>query len=189
MKPQSHPRARHDTRMAKNSFSTNATARSRSGSMGSNSCRAGRTGRKRRWLELVLAESKRPTPRVLVGGLGMGFTLRAVLDQVSVKIPGRCRGDLPGRCGVESRGTLATWRRALSSTRRVVVEEADVADVIARESGAFDAVSARRGQWPGRLHHRAQRASLRRSGPRRDPPQPATAGSSRRVVGRSRPAV
>jgi spermidine synthase len=91
--------------------------------------------------ELALAEltcaalDARPTPRLLLGGLGMGCTLRAALDalpptarvdviELSSEVAGWCRGPLAGVNG-----------DALSDPR-VHLEVADVAGVISRASRA-----------------------------------------------------
>jgi spermidine synthase len=91
--------------------------------------------------EAALAElacrriAARPRPRVLLGGLGMGFTLRAALDalpreasvtvvEIDPAIVEWCRGPLAELTG----GALAD--------RRVAVEIGDVAAVIAREATA-----------------------------------------------------
>jgi spermidine synthase len=81
----------------------------------------------------------RPRPRLLVGGLGMGFTLRAALDAA----------------GAAARITVAelvpavvAWNRTLLarlsgdavSDPRVTVAERDVADLIRAERSAWDAI-------------------------------------------------
>ncbi|GAB6061393.1 spermidine synthase [Deferrisoma palaeochoriense] len=96
--------------------------------------------------EVVLGElaceglAARPAPRVLVGGLGMGYTLRSVLDllpasarvvvaEINPAVVGWCRGPLAGLTG-----------RAVED-HRVRVEVADVARVVARApAGGVDAV-------------------------------------------------
>jgi spermidine synthase len=80
-------------------------------------------------------------PRVLIGGLGMGFTLRAALDAL---------GDQPGAVVdiaevfpavvVWNRGPLAPLARHPLADPRVNVMEADVADVVAAAAGRYDAV-------------------------------------------------
>jgi spermidine synthase len=78
-------------------------------------------------------------PRVLIGGLGMGFTLRAALDV------------LPPDANVEvveivpdivrwNRGVLAKLAAEPLADPRVEVIEADVAHVIRRASGRYDAI-------------------------------------------------
>lgn len=83
----------------------------------------------------------RPAPRVLVGGLGMGYTLRAALDalpeaarvtlvDLNQVVVDWCRGPIAGLSG-----------HALDDPR-VTVVVADVARVIARAApGSFDAIA------------------------------------------------
>jgi spermidine synthase len=108
--------------------------------------------------ELALGEqacraiAARPEPRVLIGGLGMGLTLRAALDalppsarvvvsELNAVIVGWCRGPL---------GDLTS--RAIDDPR-VVVEIADVARVIARSSqdaaSRYDAIMIDLYEGPG----------------------------------------
>jgi spermidine synthase len=90
-----------------------------------------------------LAGRKTPPPRVLLGGLGMGYTLRAALDvlpstarvlvaEIDPVIVGWCRGP------------LAALTRNAVGDRRVRVEIGDVAAVLARAARSpeerFDAV-------------------------------------------------
>jgi spermidine synthase len=91
--------------------------------------------------ELTCAPLAKATrPRVLVGGLGMGYTLRAALD----RLPARAKVDL-----VELNGAVVTWCRgplapltaAAIDDRRVSVEVADVSRVIAAAPpGSYDAI-------------------------------------------------
>jgi len=89
--------------------------------------------------EIICRRIAPQAPRVLIGGLGMGFTLRAVLDGV----------------GPEARITVAelvpdvvAWNRAVLGhladhpldDPRVTVAQQDVADVIAAHPAAFDAI-------------------------------------------------
>lgn len=78
-------------------------------------------------------------PRVMIGGLGMGFTLRAALDA------------LPATARVEvveiipdivrwNRGVLAKLANEPLADPRVTVVEADVAHVIRKASAAYDAI-------------------------------------------------
>ncbi len=85
-----------------------------------------------------------PAPRVLVGGLGMGFTLRAVLDSLpataEVVVAELNRG-IVDWC----RGPLAGLTDNALSDRRVTIEIGDVADLIRRytrlkEKGGFNAI-------------------------------------------------
>lgn len=81
----------------------------------------------------------RPRPRVLVGGLGMGYTLRAALDH------------LPGDAVVVvvevfpavvewCRGPLAHLARRPLDDPRVVLEVGDVRAVIERSPAAYDVI-------------------------------------------------
>jgi spermidine synthase len=91
--------------------------------------------------EEALAEVGIPTgaaaPRVLVGGLGMGFTLRAALDAVPA------RGEVVvaeiSDAVVEwNRGPLAELAGAPLADRRVAVHVGDVGEAI--RGGRFDAI-------------------------------------------------
>ncbi|WP_102959084.1 spermidine synthase [Mangrovicella endophytica] len=81
----------------------------------------------------------RPKPRLLIGGLGMGFTLRAALEVlgsdaeivVAELVPAVVRW---------AKGPMAEIFAGCLSDIRVRVEETDVAAVIARQAGAFDAI-------------------------------------------------
>lgn len=87
---------------------------------------------------------RRAGARVLVGGLGMGFTLRAVLDS----LPGTGRvvvAELNPVVAAWCRGPLAALTGGAAADPRVSVEIADVAAVIRRaaegpEDGRFHAV-------------------------------------------------
>ena len=81
----------------------------------------------------------RPRPRILIGGLGMGFTLAAALRRLGAE----------GRVVVaELVPTVVSWNRgplaALAShplqDARVTVREADVAEVLRESSRAYDAI-------------------------------------------------
>ncbi len=78
-------------------------------------------------------------PRVLVGGLGMGFTLRATLDVVP---PGSTVvvAELVATVVDWNRGPLGPLARHPLKDPRVVVEVSDVAAVLHASPGRFDAV-------------------------------------------------
>jgi len=88
---------------------------------------------------LTVAQVKRKKPKVLVGGLGMGFTLRAVLDAVPSLAKVMVAEILPA---------VVSWnRKALAHLAgeplqdpRVAVVERDVAEIIAAGPAAFDAI-------------------------------------------------
>jgi len=82
-------------------------------------------------------------PRVLLGGLGLGLTLRAALDA----LPKAARvvvAEIDPRIVAWCRGPLAPLHGRALDDRRVEVEVADVAEVIARAAAAdatrFDAI-------------------------------------------------
>ena len=82
-----------------------------------------------------------PAPRVLVGGLGMGLTLRAVLDtlpETGQVLVAELNPVVVGWC----RGPLSAVTGGATQDPRVTVEVADVADVIRRHtSPTFDAIA------------------------------------------------
>jgi spermidine synthase len=83
--------------------------------------------------------SDRKTPGVLIGGLGMGYTLRQTLDMLG-----------PGARVVvgELVDTVVEWNRTFLGDLngrpledpRVVLESGDIADIISRSSARFDAI-------------------------------------------------
>lgn len=81
----------------------------------------------------------RPAPRVLIGGLGMGFTLAAALRRLSA------RGtvvvaELVPAVVAWNRGPLGALARHPLDDKRVVVREQDVMDVLAHAQQAYDAI-------------------------------------------------
>jgi spermidine synthase len=96
--------------------------------------------------ERVLAElacdrlPKAPAPRVLIGGLGLGFTLRAALDslpQAAEVVVAELNPVVERWC----RGPLRALTDAAVEDPRVKVAIADVADVIAEGGAApYDAI-------------------------------------------------
>jgi spermidine synthase len=108
--------------------------------------------------EMVLGElacrkiATRPRPRVLIGGLGMGLTLRAALDVLT----DRARvivAELNPVIVTWCRGPLAELTKRAADDPRVTVVVDDVAAVIARaaQSGAeqFDAIIIDLYEGPG----------------------------------------
>jgi len=87
----------------------------------------------------------RPAPRVLVGGLGMGYTLRAVLDGLDAGGGKRSRAVVVVAEAFPevvswNRGVLADLARRPLDDRRVRVEEDDVVEVVARARKPFDVI-------------------------------------------------
>lgn len=82
--------------------------------------------------EIALARlGPRPRPRVLIGGLGMGFTLRAALDALppdAEVIVAELHASVVGWC----RGELAALTDAAVGDRRVRIELGDAARAIER---------------------------------------------------------
>lgn len=84
------------------------------------------------------------TPRVLVGGLGMGYTLKAVLD--ALPVTGRVVvAELNPVVVTWCRGPLAGLTECAAADPRVTIEIADVADLIRRsvidgKEEGFDAI-------------------------------------------------
>lgn len=85
------------------------------------------------------AARKLEQPAVLIGGLGMGFTLRAALEQ----LPAMARITM---CEITQtvvdwcRGPLADLTGGAVNDPRVIVEIANVALVIRQSTGRFDAI-------------------------------------------------
>ena len=78
-------------------------------------------------------------PRVLIGGLGMGFTLRAALDVLPAEALVVVAELVPAV--VEwNRGPLGAAADYPLKDPRVLVEEGDVADRIGSSTAAFDAI-------------------------------------------------
>lgn len=81
----------------------------------------------------------RPKPRLLVGGLGMGFTLRAALDR-SGPDARVVVAELVPAVIAWNRGPLAALSGHSVADKRVALREADVAKVIRDERAAYDAI-------------------------------------------------
>ncbi|MEX6505735.1 spermidine synthase [Jiella sp. M17.18] len=81
----------------------------------------------------------RRAPRILIGGLGMGFTLRAMLAAAS---PGAeiVVAELVPAVAAWARGPMAELFGGCLDDRRVRVVETDVGDLFAREEAGFDAI-------------------------------------------------
>jgi spermidine synthase len=83
--------------------------------------------------------ARRPGVRVLVGGLGMGFTARAALDALAADAE---------VVVVESVAAVVRWNRAVLghlageplADPRLSIVEADVVDAIAEAEGRYDAI-------------------------------------------------
>jgi spermidine synthase len=76
---------------------------------------------------------------VLIGGLGMGFTLRAALDQLALDAR-VVVAELVPSVVAWARGPMAELFAGSLDDPRVNVREADVADLIASGNGVYDAI-------------------------------------------------
>jgi len=89
---------------------------------------------------LVLARlSSRRGPKVLVGGLGMGYTLRAVLDHRPA-VSRVVVAEIFPAVVQWNRNQLAHLARSPLDDRRVELYEGDVSNLISTSTQAFDAV-------------------------------------------------
>ncbi|MBU3077514.1 spermidine synthase [Sphingomonas quercus] len=82
---------------------------------------------------------KRAAPHLLIGGYGMGFTLRAALGclgaQARVTV-----AELVPEIIEWARGPMAALTAGCLDDPRVVLREGDVAPIIAEQAGAYDAI-------------------------------------------------
>jgi spermidine synthase len=81
----------------------------------------------------------RPQPRILIGGLGMGFTLRAALAVLDAKARVIVAELVPGVVAW-ARGPMAELFGASLSDPRVAVEEVDVGRLIRSGRSSYDAI-------------------------------------------------
>lgn len=82
---------------------------------------------------------RRPDARVLIGGYGMGFTLRAVLGRLGPQA-GVTVAELVPAVIRWARGPMAEIAAGCLDDPRVTVVERDVGQVIAEGRGSFDAI-------------------------------------------------
>lgn len=81
----------------------------------------------------------RPCPRVLVGGLGMGYTLAAALNRLGPKSR-VVVAELVPAVVAWNRGPLAALAAHPLDDDRVTVRECDVAQILQTEHGTYDAI-------------------------------------------------
>ena len=81
----------------------------------------------------------RPRPHVLIGGLGMGFTLRAALAGLGADAAVTV-AELVPEVIAWARGPLAAIHGQSLSDPRVTLFEGDVADLIGRAPSSYDAI-------------------------------------------------
>ena len=83
--------------------------------------------------------SDRPAPRLLIGGYGMGFTLRAVLERLGADARVTVAELVPGI--IEwARGPMADLTAGCLDDPRVTLDMGDVAESIRRAGGDYDAI-------------------------------------------------
>lgn len=82
---------------------------------------------------------KRPAPHLLIGGYGMGFTLRAALARLGPEARASVVEIVP-EIIAWARGPMADLAAGCLDDRRLTLIEDDVADVIARGAGRYDAI-------------------------------------------------
>lgn len=89
--------------------------------------------------ELTLNRLERPAPHILIGGYGMGFTLRAALARLGDK--GRVTvGELVPEIIEWARGPMAEVAKGCLDDPRVTLRMGDVRQVIAEGNGTYDAI-------------------------------------------------
>ena len=81
----------------------------------------------------------RTAPNLLIGGYGMGFTLRAALGTLGPRAAVTV-AELVPEIVAWARGPMAELTAGCLDDPRVTVAMADVADLIARARGAYDAI-------------------------------------------------
>lgn len=105
----------------------------------------------------------RPAPHLLIGGLGMGFTLRAALAE----LPGDARvtvAELVPEVVAWARGPMAGVFEGCLDDPRVTVRETDVADLIRPAKAAYDAILLDVDNGPEGLSRKANDALYDHSG-------------------------
>lgn len=89
--------------------------------------------------EMTLARLERPDPNLLIGGYGVGFTLRAALAQLGQG--GRATvAELVPEIIEWARGPMAALTAGCLDDPRVTLTMQDVADAIAAGRGRYDAI-------------------------------------------------
>jgi spermidine synthase len=89
--------------------------------------------------DLACDRLRRPDARILVGGLGMGFTLAAALRRLGPEGRVTVAELVPAVVGW-NRGPLGAVAGYPLADARAAIAEGDVADVVRSEAGAWDAI-------------------------------------------------
>jgi spermidine synthase len=95
-----------------------------------------------------------PQPRVLIGGLGMGFTLRAALAQLPATAEVTV-AELVPEVVAWARGPMAPLFAGCLEDRRLAIQVADVAEVIGAARETYDAILLDVDNGPGGLNREA----------------------------------
>ncbi len=89
--------------------------------------------------ELTCERLSTKTPRILIGGLGMGFTVRAALDVLGPKAD-VVVAELVPAVETWNRGPLAHLANSPLDDPRVTVQCGDIANILKGEKNAYDAI-------------------------------------------------
>ncbi|RWM22636.1 MAG: hypothetical protein E5X53_07825 [Mesorhizobium sp.] len=99
----------------------------------------------------------RRRPKILIGGLGMGFTLRAALAELGADA-GIVVAELVPAVMAWARGPMASVFGGCLDDPRVTVREADVGQLIRSEASAWDAILLDVDNGPEGIVHKANDA-------------------------------
>lgn len=105
----------------------------------------------------------RPSPKVLIGGLGMGFTLRAALATLNANAA-VVVAELVPAVVAWARGPMATVFGSCLDDPRVAVREADVGQLIKAQSATWDAILLDVDNGPEGIVHKGNDALYSQSG-------------------------
>ncbi len=107
-----------------------------------------------RALATLVCERLGPAPRILIGGLGMGFTLRAALAVLPASAEVVVAELIPAVVAW-AREPLAHIFEGSLGDPRVAIRETDVAELIGEDKAAFDAILLDVDNGPGGLSREA----------------------------------
>ena len=123
-------------------------------------------------------------PRILIGGLGMGFTLRAALaelgDDADIVV-----AELVPAVVAWARGPMAEVFGGCLDDPRVTIQETDVGQLIRSQASAYDAILLDVDNGPEGIVHKANDALYSLAGPGRRPHRPQAGRRAGGVVARA----
>lgn len=99
----------------------------------------------------------RRQPKILIGGLGMGFTLRAAIAELGADA-GIVVAELVPAVVAWARGPMASLFGGCLDDPRVTIREADVGQIIRSEASAWDAILLDVDNGPEGIVHKANDA-------------------------------